>query len=75
MAIDPVLDSEVLTSEEQWRRWNQRGRDSDAAGTPDAADCLAWSDARDCASGLALALRPCTAYGEAAHAAFRRLPR
>ena len=71
MAIDPVLDSEVLTSEEQWRRWNQRGRDSDAAGTPDAADRLAWSGALD----WVLVLRPCTAYGEAAHAAFRRLPR
>ena len=33
MAIDPVLDSrlEVPTSEERWRRWDQRGRDGDAA--------------------------------------------
>ena len=30
MAIDPVLNPEVLTSAERWRRWEQRGRDTDA---------------------------------------------
>jgi hypothetical protein len=30
MANDPVLNPEVLTSEERWRRWEQRGHDNDA---------------------------------------------
>ena len=34
MAIDPVLTQvltpEVLTSQERWRRWEDRGRDNDA---------------------------------------------
>ncbi len=30
MAIIPPGNSEVLTSEERWRRWEQRGRDNDA---------------------------------------------
>ena len=29
MAIDPVLNPQVLTSEERWQRWQQRGHDSD----------------------------------------------
>lgn len=33
MAIDPVLTQvltpEVLTSQERWRRWEERGRDND----------------------------------------------
>ena len=27
MAIDSILSSEVLTSEDRWRLWAQRGRD------------------------------------------------
>lgn len=30
MAIHPVLNPEVLASEERWRRWEQRGHDNDA---------------------------------------------
>jgi len=30
MAIDRLLNPETLTSEERWRRWEQRGRDNDA---------------------------------------------
>ena len=29
MAIDPVLNPDVLTSQERWHRWEQRGRDND----------------------------------------------
>jgi hypothetical protein len=30
MATDPVLNPEVFTSEERWRRWQQRAHDNDA---------------------------------------------
>lgn len=30
MAIDPSPNPEVLTSEERWRRWEERGRGNDA---------------------------------------------
>jgi hypothetical protein len=30
MPIIPSISPEVLTSEERWRRWEQRGRDNDA---------------------------------------------
>jgi hypothetical protein len=30
MSSGPVPNPEVLTSEERWRRWQQRGRDDDA---------------------------------------------
>ena len=30
MAIDQVLNPEILTSEERWQRWEQRGHDNDA---------------------------------------------
>jgi hypothetical protein len=30
MAIPPSVNTQVLTSEERWRRWEQRGMDNDA---------------------------------------------
>ena len=30
MAIDPILNPEVLSSQERWRRLHQRGHDNDA---------------------------------------------
>ena len=46
MAIDSLLNSEpeLLTSEERWRRWEQRGRDNDARFMRQARRLL-WSGA------------------------------
>ena len=30
MAVPPSVNTQVLTSEQRWRRWEQRGMDSDA---------------------------------------------
>jgi hypothetical protein len=42
MALHPVLNPEVLTLEERWRRWEQRGHDNDARFRSDVRHML-WS--------------------------------
>lgn len=55
MADSPFLNPEALTSDERWRRWEQRGRTNDARFMRRARQMF-WSGAVVVAGALLLSL-------------------